>query len=165
MNRFLSITKLRTDSHRSTKGEQSEAGLGKLWTFLERETGIEPATFSLGKRLQIENKEHSEFRHLFQAIEFRQNSQFPVARLLMEFNWCSLGHWQHTRPPCRWWPSISDPAIGRSSRIRACITEPDSRTNGRFRGFIPPLRRIRQPPAGFDRISAGARSLDDSSVR
>jgi hypothetical protein len=26
---------------------------------LERETGIEPATFSLGKWLQIENKEHS----------------------------------------------------------------------------------------------------------
>ena len=90
MNRFLSITKLRTDSHRSTKGEQSEAGLGKLWTFLERETGIEPATFSLGKRLQIENKEHSEFRHLFQAIEFTGNSQVFTTRLLMEFKWSSL---------------------------------------------------------------------------
>jgi hypothetical protein len=46
---------------------------------LERETGIEPATFSLGRWLKIENKEHSEFRHLFQAIEFRQNSQFSAA--------------------------------------------------------------------------------------
>jgi hypothetical protein len=26
---------------------------------MERETGIEPATFSLGNRQQIENKEHS----------------------------------------------------------------------------------------------------------
>jgi hypothetical protein len=46
---------------------------------LERDTGIEPATFSLGIWLKIENKEHSEFRHLFQAIEFRQNSQFSAA--------------------------------------------------------------------------------------
>jgi hypothetical protein len=57
---------------------------------LERETGIEPATFSLGRWLKIENKEHSEFRHLFQAIEFRQNSQFSAARLLTEFKWSSL---------------------------------------------------------------------------
>jgi hypothetical protein len=57
---------------------------------MERETGIEPATFSLGKWLQIENKEHSEFGHLFQAIEFRQNSQFSAARLLMVFKWSSL---------------------------------------------------------------------------
>ena len=69
---------------------------------LERETGIEPATFSLGKWLQIENKEHSEFGHLFQAIEFRQNSQFTVARLLMEFKWSSLDHRLHTRLLRRW---------------------------------------------------------------
>jgi hypothetical protein len=56
---------------------------------MERETGIEPATFSLGKWLQIENKEHSEFGHLFQAIDFRQNSQFSAARLLMVFKWSS----------------------------------------------------------------------------
>jgi hypothetical protein len=37
---------------------------------LERETGIEPATFSLGKRRSIENREHSVSRHLVLAIEF-----------------------------------------------------------------------------------------------
>jgi hypothetical protein len=37
---------------------------------LKRETRIEPATFSLGIWLKIENREHSEFRHLFKAIEF-----------------------------------------------------------------------------------------------
>jgi hypothetical protein len=99
---------------------------------MERETGIEPATFSLGKWLKIENKEHSEFGHLFQAIEFRQNSQFSAARLLMVFKWSSPGHWQHARLLCLWWLSISDPAIRRSSRTRASITMPDSRTNGRF---------------------------------
>jgi hypothetical protein len=36
---------------------------------LERETGIEPATFSLGKRRSIENREHSVSRHLVLAIE------------------------------------------------------------------------------------------------
>lgn len=45
---------------------------------LERETGIEPARFRLGKRPEIENKEHSEFRHLFPAIEFIGNSQFSA---------------------------------------------------------------------------------------
>lgn len=30
----------------------------KLSILLERETGIEPATFSLGKWMSIENKEH-----------------------------------------------------------------------------------------------------------
>jgi hypothetical protein len=57
---------------------------------MERETGIEPATFSLGIWLKIENKEHSEFRHLFQAIEFTGNSQVSATRLLMEFKWSSL---------------------------------------------------------------------------
>jgi len=56
---------------------------------LERETGIEPVTFSLGRWLKIENKEHSEFRHLFQAIEFTGNSQVSETRLLMEFKWSS----------------------------------------------------------------------------
>ena len=63
---------------------------GILLMYMERETGIEPATFSLGKWLQIENKEHSEFRHLFQAIEFTGNSQVFTTRLLMEFKWSSL---------------------------------------------------------------------------
>jgi hypothetical protein len=48
--------------------------------------GIDPAqTFGLGIRLKIESKEHSEFRHLFQAIEFTGNSQVSATRLLMEF--------------------------------------------------------------------------------
>jgi hypothetical protein len=96
-----------------------------------RQTSGTSATFSLGRWLKIENKEHSEFRHLFQAIEFTGNSQVSETRLLMEFKWSSPGHWQHTGLLCRWWPSISDRIIGRSSRIRAGITEPDSRTNAR----------------------------------
>jgi len=63
---------------------------GILFIYMERETGIEPATFSLGKWLKIDNKEHSEFRHLFQAIEFTGNSQVFETRLLMEFKWSSL---------------------------------------------------------------------------
>jgi len=58
---------------------------------MERETGIEPATFSLGSRLKIENREHREFPHLFPAIEFKGNSQFSPAQLLMVFKRCSRG--------------------------------------------------------------------------
>ena len=36
---------------------------------MERETGIEPAIFSLGIRRSIENREHSVSRHLVQAME------------------------------------------------------------------------------------------------
>jgi hypothetical protein len=57
---------------------------------LLRTKGTEPATFSLGNWLQIENKEHSVFRHLFQAIDFTGNSQVSATRLLMEFKWSSL---------------------------------------------------------------------------
>jgi len=71
-------------------GARCQAEFCKSLIFMERETGIEPATFSLGNWLQIENKEHSEFGHLFQAIEFRQNSQFSAAWRLMEFKWSSL---------------------------------------------------------------------------
>jgi hypothetical protein len=35
---------------------------------MERETGIEPATFSLGNRPSIENKEYSVSEHLVLAI-------------------------------------------------------------------------------------------------
>jgi hypothetical protein len=41
---------------------------------LERETGFEPATSSLGKRRSNDNKEHSVFVDLFLAIEFSQFS-------------------------------------------------------------------------------------------
>jgi hypothetical protein len=44
---------------------------------------------SLGRWLKIENKEHSEFGHLFQAIELRENSQVSATWLLMEFKWSS----------------------------------------------------------------------------
>jgi hypothetical protein len=40
---------------------------------MERETGLEPATSSLGKRLSIDNKEHSVLVNLVLAIE---DSQF-----------------------------------------------------------------------------------------
>ena len=36
---------------------------------LERETGFEPATSSLGRRLSIDNKEHSVFVSLVLAIQ------------------------------------------------------------------------------------------------
>jgi len=41
---------------------------------LERETGLEPATSSLGIGLSIANKEHGVFVGLFLAIEFSQFS-------------------------------------------------------------------------------------------
>ena len=41
---------------------------------MERETGVEPATSSLGRQLSIDNKEHSVFVDLFLAIEFSQFS-------------------------------------------------------------------------------------------
>jgi hypothetical protein len=89
-SRWLNLTGTRyVPAQAALSGSHRKASGFAGGYLLERETGIEPATFSLGKWLQIENKEHSEFRHLFQAIEFRQNSQFPVARLLMEFKWSS----------------------------------------------------------------------------
>jgi hypothetical protein len=48
----------------------------------------EPAIIGLENWLKIENKEHSEFRHLFQAIEFTGNSQVSATRLIMEFTRC-----------------------------------------------------------------------------
>jgi len=39
-------------------GVQIETRIFLLLILLERETGIEPATFSLGKWMSIENKEH-----------------------------------------------------------------------------------------------------------
>jgi hypothetical protein len=51
---------------------------------MELETRIEQPTFRLGRWLKFENKEHNEFRHLFQAIEFYGNSPVFVTRLLME---------------------------------------------------------------------------------
>jgi hypothetical protein len=77
-------------NHLREAGSHRLFGFLDLLEFLERETGIEPATFSLGRWLKIENKEHSEFRHLFQAIEFTGNSQVSATRLLMEFKWSSL---------------------------------------------------------------------------
>jgi hypothetical protein len=41
---------------------------------MERETGVEPATSSLGRRLSNDNKEHGVFVGLFLAIEFSQFS-------------------------------------------------------------------------------------------
>src|ERR1022692_5288529 len=45
---------------------------------MERETGLEPATSSLGKRLSIGNKEHCVSWHLVLAIE---NTQFSLCAL------------------------------------------------------------------------------------
>jgi hypothetical protein len=55
--------------------------------YLERETGIEPATFSLGSRQSIENKEHSVSRDLVLAIEITGNSQFHFFTAQMEQKW------------------------------------------------------------------------------
>ena len=41
---------------------------------IKREMGLEPTTSSLGKRLSIDNKEHSVLVDLFLAIEFSQFS-------------------------------------------------------------------------------------------
>jgi hypothetical protein len=57
---------------------------------LERETGIEPATFSLGRRPSIENKEHSVHLHLVLAI---RNPGF----LLWDFYASQMEHKWSTR--------------------------------------------------------------------
>jgi len=46
---------------------------GQMALGLKRENWPPIATFSLGNWLQIENKEHREFGHLFQTVEFREN--------------------------------------------------------------------------------------------
>jgi hypothetical protein len=51
---------------------------------LERETGLEPATSSLGRRQQLGNKEHYVSVHLVLAIEITQFSLCAFARLLTE---------------------------------------------------------------------------------
>ena len=48
---------------------------------MERETGLEPATSSLGKRLSIGNKEHCVSWHLVLAIE---NTQFSLCALFTD---------------------------------------------------------------------------------
>jgi hypothetical protein len=88
---------------------------------MERETGIEPATFSLGKWLQIENKEHREFGHLFQAIEFTGNSRVFATRFLTVFKWSSLDAGQSfaTHKTPQWLEVDGDPAISHYSRIHS----------------------------------------------
>ena len=58
-----------------------------LFIYLERETGIEPATFSLGKWPSIENTEHSDSRHLLQAMEITGKAQPRFFTARMEYKW------------------------------------------------------------------------------
>jgi len=58
-----------------------------LLSGLERETGIEPATFSLGNRPSIANKEHRVSGHLVLAIEITENLMFAPPRFRMEHKW------------------------------------------------------------------------------
>jgi hypothetical protein len=52
---------------------------------LERETGIEPATFSLGNRLSFENKQHGVFAGFLLAIEYSVFSIVAPALVLIVF--------------------------------------------------------------------------------
>src|SRR3954469_15487063 len=54
---------------------------------MERETGIEPATFSLGNRPSTENNEHSVSGHLVLAIEITENLESALAETQMEHKW------------------------------------------------------------------------------
>jgi hypothetical protein len=54
---------------------------------MERETGIEPATFSLGNRPSIENNEHSVSGHLVLATGITENLSFALSRIRMEHKW------------------------------------------------------------------------------
>src|ERR1017187_662053 len=67
---------------------------------MERETGLEPATSSLGKRLSIDNKEHSVLVGLFLAIEFSQFHFEHRERVLMVFNRCSRIRTRNISPAC-----------------------------------------------------------------
>lgn len=48
-------------------------------------------TFSLGKRPSIENREHSDSRHLAQALEFTGRTQAVFFRTRMEYKWSTRG--------------------------------------------------------------------------
>jgi hypothetical protein len=54
---------------------------------LERETGIEPATFSLGNRPSIENNQHSVSGYLVLAMEITENLRFGSQEMRMEHKW------------------------------------------------------------------------------
>jgi hypothetical protein len=58
---------------RTRNGEGLLGSLRKPFDYMERETGIEPATFSLGMGRSIENKEHGVHPDLVLAIE---NTEF-----------------------------------------------------------------------------------------
>jgi len=67
---------------------------------MERETGLEPATSSLGRRQQIGNKEHYVSVHLVLAIENTQFSPCAPARFLTEHKrstrkWSGWPYWWH----------------------------------------------------------------------
>jgi hypothetical protein len=53
---------------------------------LERESGVEPATSSLGIRPSFENRDYRVFGCLFLAIEFKQFSIWSLKRFLTEIN-------------------------------------------------------------------------------
>jgi hypothetical protein len=60
-----------------------------LLSLKERETGIEPATSSLGKWMTIESKEQSRPWHAFLALEIAAFSPFEV---WVPLNGAQMGH-------------------------------------------------------------------------
>jgi hypothetical protein len=82
---------------------------------LERETGVEPATSSLGKRPSNDNKEHSVFVDLFLAIEFSQFSFWAFGWRLTVFKRCSkVGG----IAPARWFGRVRSSASTISTSAR-----------------------------------------------
>ena len=79
---------------------------------LERETGLEPATSSLGRRQQIGNKEHCVSGHLVLAIEITRFSLWAFARLLTE-------HKRSTRVDL-----VQDSPIATGTSLRLLISVP-----------------------------------------
>ena len=65
---------LLSELNRAKIEHRVEAGVRQVFEKLERETGVEPATSSLGRRLSIDNKDDSVFVGLFLAIEFTRFS-------------------------------------------------------------------------------------------
>ena len=84
---FCSVDQRGIEKKRSRDGAAVPRSLRKSLILMERETGIEPATFSLGMRRPIENKEHGVHLDLVLAIENTGNSKASFSRMRIEQKW------------------------------------------------------------------------------
>jgi hypothetical protein len=77
-------------------GQDVGANVGKLLIKKERETGIEPATSSLGRWASIESKEQS--RTMASTISI-QNAGVFTFQVRVQFKWAAIGLHLHDANP------------------------------------------------------------------